>query len=76
MQELGWASGMAGEADAEEDLEDTGAGLEGGAEVAGDFGFAADASAVVDGDLEDAELVLDGLDLHLEVPAVGELGHL
>ena len=32
-------------------------------------------AAVVDGELEDAEVVLDGFDLHFEVPAVGELGH-
>ena len=63
------------EADTEEDFEDAGGGFERGVEVAGYFGFATDAAAVVDGDLEDAELMLGCLDLHLEVPAVGELGH-
>ena len=60
---------------AEEDFEDAGGGFERGLEIAGDFGFAADAAAVVDGDLEDAEPMVRCLDLHLEVPAVGELGH-
>ncbi len=60
----------------EEDLEDARAGFHAGFEVAGDFADAADAFAVVDGDFEDAEIVLGGFDLHLEVPTVGEFGHL
>lgn len=60
-----------GKAYAEEDLEDAGGGFDGGAEVAGDLGFAADAVAVADGKFEDAEAVLGGFDLHFEVPAVG-----
>ncbi len=71
----GWWLWGAAEADAEEDFEDAGGGFEGGLEVAGYFGLAADAAAVVDGKLEDAEAVLGGFDLHFKVPAVGELGH-
>jgi hypothetical protein len=56
-------------------LQDANGGFGGGCEVAGDFAGSADAFAVVDGDFEDAEVVFDGFDLHLEVPAVGELGH-
>ena len=68
-----WA---AGEACAEEDLEDAEAGFDAGLEIAGYFGGAADSLAVIDGDFEDAETVLGSLNLHLKIPAVGEFGHL
>ena len=67
---------FAGAVGAEEDGEDADAGSEAGFEVAGDFADAADALAVADGDFLDAKIVLGSFDLHLEVPAVGELGHL
>ena len=63
------------EAYAKEDFKNADGGFERGLPVAGDFADAADAAAVVDGNLADAEAVLGGLDLHLEIPAVGELGH-
>jgi hypothetical protein len=48
-------------------LTDASACFEARFEVAGDLADAADAVAVVDGDFEDAEIVLAGFDLPLEV---------
>ena len=71
----GGRSWGAAKAYAEEDFEDARGGFERGLEIAGDFGFATDAAAVVNREFEDAKVVLGGLDLHFEVPAIGELGH-
>ena len=68
-------SRTAPKSDAKEHFEDAYGGFERRLPIPGDFADASDAAAVIDRDFADAEMVLGGLDLHLEVPAVGELGH-
>src|ERR1700722_8932470 len=66
----------AAEADAEQHLEDATGCLGRGSEVAGDLAGTTEAAAVADRDLTNAQTVKGGFDLHLEVPAVGELRHM
>jgi len=52
------------------------AGADGAEEIAGDFGLAGEALAVVHGDFQDVEAEAVGLDLHFDGPAVGGVAHL
>ena len=72
--ELG--SRVARKSGSEEDGEDSCGGLNTSVEVAGNFAGSTDAAAVIDRNLEYAEIVLGCADLHLEVPAIGQFRHM
>ena len=56
--------------------EDFVAGTDGAEEVAGDFGLAGEALAIVHGDLENTKAQAMGLDLHFDGPAVVGVDHM